>query len=86
MRYDYNCEECNEVWEETNGIQFRDTPTTLPCPKCNKLGSVKRIIGKLFISYDGNKTVLQRAGTNFNDLLCKIKKGSSKHGCTIETR
>jgi len=85
MRYDFQCEKCGEIWEETHGIQFRDTPTALPCPKCNKLGFVKRIIGKLFISYDGNKTVLQRAGHEWNDVLKRVKKGSGK-GCTIETR
>jgi len=85
MRYDYECLNCSHTWEETQGIQFRDEPVSLPCPNCNEKGSIRRVIGKLFISYAGSQTVLQRAGTNYNDLLTKIKKGSGREN-SIETR
>lgn len=85
MRYDYICDECQSEWEETQGIQFRDSPLTLPCPKCKALNKIRRIVGKLFISYDGNKTILQRAGSEWNDVLLRVKKGSGRKN-TIETR
>lgn len=53
----------------------RDVPTTCPCPKCNAEGTVKRIIDFApRISYEGAQTVLQRAGSGWNDLLKQSKE------------
>jgi predicted nucleic acid-binding Zn ribbon protein len=85
MRYDFTCNNCSHTWEETQGIQFRDAPLTLPCPSCKEKGSIKRLIRTLGISYEGNKTVLQRAGSGWNDVLNKVKKASGRIN-SIQTR
>ncbi len=86
MRYDYYCTECNEKWEETQFLNDRDLPLTMPCPKCNKSNCVKRgFFSAVRISYDGAQTVLQRAGSGWNDVLTGIKKASGRKS-TIQTR
>jgi putative FmdB family regulatory protein len=86
MTYTYRCDSCNEQWEDRLPMSDRDVPTTHPCPLCNAEESVKRIIDFApRISYDGAKTVLQRAGSGWNDLLNKVKKASGRNA-NIETR
>lgn len=86
MTYTYRCDSCNEQWEDRHPMADRDVPTTKECPHCNSEGTVKRIIDFApRVSYDGAKTVLQRAGSGWNDLLTKVKKGSGRHS-NIETR
>jgi len=50
--------------------------------------TVKRIIRSApRISYDGAQTILQRAGSGWNDVLKKIQKGSGRGARkTMETR
>ena len=86
MTYNYSCQQCDNNWDEVQFMNDRDLPLTEPCPNCNMKGFIKRNIGSLAINTSGYLTLQQRNGTNFNDLLCKIKKGSSRQGCTIETR
>jgi predicted nucleic acid-binding Zn ribbon protein len=85
MRYDYYCIECNARWEETQFMNDRDLPLSLPCPHCAKLECVKRGVVSLAVSYQGGKTVLQRAGSGWNDVLVKIKKASGRKN-SLETR
>jgi len=85
MRYDYFCTECNARWEETQFMNDRDAPIALPCPQCSKTNCVKRGVASLAISYQGGKTVLQRAGSGWNDVLGKIKKASGRDN-SLETR
>ena len=85
MRYDYYCQECNEAWEEVQFMNDRDLPLSSPCPHCKAEGAVKRGISSLAISYQGSKTVLQRAGSGWNDVLKKIKKASGRDN-SLETR
>jgi hypothetical protein len=85
MRYDYYCTECNSRWEETQFINDRDVPITLPCIECKSTGTVKRGFHTLAVSYHGVKTIAQRAGSGWNDVLTKIKSGSGRKN-TIETR
>jgi predicted nucleic acid-binding Zn ribbon protein len=86
MTYTYRCESCNEQWEDRQLLNDRDLPTTQACCHCNSEGTVKRIIDFApRISYDGAKTVLQRAGSGWNDVLTKVKKNSGRYS-NIETR
>lgn len=86
MTYTYRCGQCEEQWEDRVPMSDRDVPTTASCPKCNAEGTVKRIIDFApRISYDGAQTVLQRAGSGWNDVLNKVKKSSGRH-TNIETR
>lgn len=86
MRYDYYCSECKEKWEESQFLNDRDLPRTLPCPKCGERDCVKRgFFNAAGISYGGSKSNLSRAGSEWNDLLTGIKKASGKDA-TIQTR
>jgi len=85
MRYDFFCDNCSHEWEETQFMNDRDIPTTLPCPKCQTKNKIRRVIRSLAISYEGNQTILQRAGSGWNDVLNKVKKASGRKN-SIETR
>lgn len=84
MRFDYTCAYCQLIWEENHLSADRDIPLEKPCPHCGG-GAVSRMVAAPGISYAGAKTVLQRAGSGWNDVLTKIKKSSGRK-TTIETR
>lgn len=86
MTYRYICSACSSDWEANLNIDFRNFPCDEPCPKClAAAGAVSRRIDSPSISYNGSKTILQRAGSGWNDVLNKVKKASGRH-TTIETR
>lgn len=86
MTYTYICSGCNEQWDDRQLMADRDLPTSQPCPYCNSECTVKRTIAFApRISYEGGQTVLQRAGSGWNDLLNKVKKSSGRK-TNIETR
>jgi putative FmdB family regulatory protein len=86
MTYTYLCNSCNEQWEDRQFMNDRDLPVSEPCPHCNEKATVKRIIDFApRISYEGAQTVLQRAGSGWNDVLNKVKKSSGRYA-KIETR
>jgi len=68
----------------------RNAPLSEPCVACaaSGEGTVKRIISVApRISYDGAQTVLQRAGSGWNDVLTKIQKANGRAAKkNIETR
>lgn len=74
MRYDYTCSSCNTQFELSCPIEDRNKAEGMPCPHCNSINTVTRDIGMLAITHDGVKTLQQRAGTEFNDILKAIKK------------
>lgn len=82
---DYQCESCGHEFTEMLMLAERDRPTQEPCPSCGKVGCVVRPIGAPAVSHRGVITPMQRAGTEWNDLLKKMKKGSGK-GNQIRTR
>jgi putative FmdB family regulatory protein len=86
MTYTYRCSGCEQQWDDRLSLNDRDVPISQPCPHCNSHETVKRIIDFApRISYDGGKTVLQRAGSGWNDVLNKVKKSSGRN-TNIETR
>jgi putative FmdB family regulatory protein len=44
ITYEYYCESCKNIWEGSYPINYRDLPTTLPCPSCKEY-TVKRSVG-----------------------------------------
>ena len=85
MHYDYTCTCCDEIWEESQLLNDRNLPLSNPCPFCG-IKAVKRgIFNAPAMSYAGSKTVLQRAGSGWNDVLTGIAKGSGRQN-TIQTR
>jgi predicted nucleic acid-binding Zn ribbon protein len=86
MTYSYHCKECDTTWDESHGYENREGPVSLPCPHCGANSTVKRVYtGAAGISYEGAKTVAQRAGWGWNDVLTKIKKSSGRNS-KIQTR
>ena len=85
MTYTYNCASCNETWDASLTMDFRDVPLGESCPHCTLVGNIKRVISSPSISYAGGQTILQRAGSGWNDVLNKVKKSSGRH-TKIETR
>jgi hypothetical protein len=86
MTYTYHCKTCDTHWEENLTVATRDLPCTIPCKNCQSINSVVRTFTMApRISYDGAKTVLQRAGSGWNDVLTKVKKASGRQA-KIETR
>ena len=59
-------------------MDSRDLPLSAPCPNCALAGDVKRTIVAPSITYGGGKTILQRAGSGWNDVLNKVKKSSGR--------
>ena len=82
MIYEYNCDKCDKVWEETHAIADRDKPVGKDCP-CGKKGKVSRGVTAPGLSYEGAVSPIKRAGSGWNDVLKGIKKASDKE-CTIE--
>ena len=81
MTYDYYCDKCDKVWEESHAIADRDKPCGKSCP-CKKNGKVKRGVCAPALSTDTINPI-KRAGTEWNDVLKGIKKASGKES-TIE--
>ena len=59
-------------------MDSRDLPLAEPCPNCALVGEVKRTLSAPSITYGGGKTILQRAGSGWNDVLNKVKKSSGR--------
>ena len=88
MTYTFKCTTCEHEWDASMSMASRDVPLGEPCVSCASEGVVKRIISSApRISYDGAQTILQRAGSGWNDVLKKIQKGSGRYAKkTMETR
>lgn len=80
--YDFNCESCGHEFTENVPIANRDDPRA--CPSCGKK-NVKRGVSAVKVSYSGFKENVTRAGSGWNDVLNKVKKGSGRSN-TIRTR
>jgi hypothetical protein len=64
----------------------RDIPLSGPCVQCEEYSSIKRIISYApSITSESAKTLQQRAGSGWNDVLTKIKNKSGRY-CKIQTR
>lgn len=80
--YDFKCESCEHEFTENVPIANRDD--VLPCPNCEKK-KVKRSVSAVKVSYSGFKENTTRAGSGWNDVLNKVKKGSGREN-SIRTR
>jgi len=85
MTYTFKCEACQNHWETNLTVATRDNPCSEPCPQCSEYNVTRTFIAAPRISYDGSLTVLQRAGSGWNDVLNKVKKASGRQA-KIETR
>lgn len=81
--YTYKCKECEHEFFEHQSINDREIPCGKPCPNCEKEGTVFKEFSHS-MNYD-MVDPLKRAGSGWNDVLNKIKKGSGKDN-SIRTR
>ena len=70
--YDYKCEKCGHVFEESLCIADRDAPTEQPCrfPTCG--GEVKMMYTKAFVG-DPYRFAGKKIDRGFKDRLIEIK-------------
>lgn len=82
--YNYKCKECNREFIEYHSIENRYKPCENPCPcDLKKENVIYKEFGSSF-TYNMIDPI-KRAGSGWNDVLTKIKKGSGKNN-TIRTR
>lgn len=90
MTYTFKCTSCEHEWDASMSMADRDVPLTQHCVACAAEGQgvIKRIISSApRISYEGAQTVLQRAGSGWNDVLKKIQKANGRYAKkNMETR
>lgn len=77
MTYDYYCDKCKDIWEESHPMKDRDLPVGNECP-CSKRGFIKRGVCAPALSFEGAISPIRRAGSGWNDVLKGIKKASGK--------
>lgn len=80
--YEFSCECCKEAFDLIVPYDKRDE--LVECPKCGKVKG-RRQLSAPAVSYAGAKTNLSRAGSGWNDMLKRIKKGSARRN-TIRTK
>lgn len=76
MLYSYKCEACEEIWDETHRMDDRKIPEGLPCPKCEKEGTVKQYIAGGFpaMVHVTDGTVSRNVSDGWRDRLKEMKK------------
>lgn len=62
----------------------RKEPEQEPCPNCNEKDCIEQTLTGAPALVSDSKTAMRRAGTEWNDVLKKIKKGSARSN-TIKT-
>tara|TARA_Y100000590_G_C15377676_1_gene885087 strand:- start:160 stop:420 length:261 start_codon:yes stop_codon:yes gene_type:complete len=48
--YEYECTDCNEVFESMQTMEMRNAPVYEPCPKCSKEGFIEKYVGKPLVA------------------------------------
>jgi putative FmdB family regulatory protein len=77
--YDFECGNCDALWEQQTTIADRDVPTTEPCPVCEHSGLVVRFLRSAPI-FGREKA---RTPDAFKDILRNMKP--KFRGSTINT-
>lgn len=77
MLYDYYCDKCDKVWEESHLSAARNEPVGKDCP-CGKDGKVCRGVCAPALSFQGSVSAVKKAGSGWNDVLKSVKKGAGK--------
>ena len=77
--YNYSCNACNKLWEETHTIAERESPCSLPCPHCKKKKVFKTMEGCLpGLGADATLTPDKASGGRWKHVVEKIKAGTPK--------
>lgn len=76
--YDFKCDKCEHCWDEMLLYKNREKPLKSPCPKCQKSGSVVRVLGVPTMS-EPHKMGLKRPDQGFREVISKIKQNHPKN-------
>jgi len=72
--YDFRCEACEELWEETLMISDRDKPLKKKCPSCGEKKVKKAITGFPGLGVDTTLTADKKTGGQFSRMMEQVKK------------
>lgn len=73
--YNYRCTKCNNEFETMSTIANMEKPLNEPCPTCNGLGSIIKLIVEAPVIGFNTAPGLKQSD-NFRDRLKEIKKRS----------
>lgn len=71
--YNYVCSECGNEFQKLKKISEMDDPLKLPCPVCENLNTLSRIIGSPGFG-EAVRLGLKKPGSEFRDLMTRIHK------------
>ena len=81
--YDFKCDECSYTFEEFQTISNIDVPVEQPCPSCETIGEIQRLISGAEIC-DPVSLGVRKVPSGYNEVIKNIKKHHP--GNTIEVR
>lgn len=70
--YDYKCNQCDHVFEQTKKIADRDDVGTDVCPECATTGQITRQVGSPLVAYSVITKGYGRIDGGFKEVLQKI--------------
>jgi len=78
--YNYSCNACNKLWEESHTIAERNAPVELPCPHCRKKNQVIKTMEGCTpgLGADFNLTPDKASGGRWKEVIAKVKHGAPK--------
>lgn len=83
--YDYQCDKCQAIWEETHRMADNALPEGLPCPQCGKKRCVRQVVLSVpGTAIDTAHRVDGKATGGFRDIMQKIASGDGIKGGRVE--
>ena len=72
--YDYRCDKCDVIWEESQSMSNSSTPCDIKCPHCKADGTVKKHIGGFpAMAVDTTLTADTKTGGMFSERMQQIQ-------------
>ena len=81
--YEFECEQCSHAFEEFQTIANIDVPVEQPCPSCETIGEIQRLISGAEIC-DPISLGVRKVPKGYNEVVKNIQKNHP--GNTIEVR
>ena len=81
--YEYGCSECSHQFEAFKTIAEYDIPLNEPCPSCETIGEIERLVSGAEIC-DPVSLGLKKVPKGYNEVVKNIQKNHP--GNTIELR
>jgi len=75
--YDYQCNQCNFIFERKLPMKDYQLPESEPCPECNCVKCVLQVISAPAIG-DAIRLGINRSDSSWGDVLSKVKSAHPK--------